>query len=237
MLNDRRKNLAYEQLRREQTLSMENYMKREFVVTLLILSSAVACSQGSKDTSSTPATKVGQAVSQTPYNEPLVRRESQFIEVNAKVEAIDYKSRSITLKGPDGKLETFTVDQAVTRFNEIKKGDTVVAQYLQSVAFEVREPTAEEKKNPKMMVEAAGKAPTSSAPAAAAGRTVRAIVTVEGIDRKNETVTVKIPQGQTITVQAKDPKNLDRIKIGDTVAVSYTQAVAIALEPKTKMKQ
>ena len=54
------------------------------------------------------------------------------------------------------------------------------------------------------------------------------------IDKKARTVTVKGPQGGTETIKAKDPKNLEGLKVGDMVELTYTQALAISLDKSGK---
>jgi len=61
-------------------------------------------------------------------------------EVTATVEAIDYLSRTITLRGPDGKIVTFWVTPSVKRFDEVKVGDEIVSRYTESVAISVQKP-------------------------------------------------------------------------------------------------
>jgi hypothetical protein len=55
-------------------------------------------------------------------------------------------------------------------------------------------------------------------------------VTVEGIDRAAERVTLKGPQGKIVTVHVLDPSRLDMVSLGSTVIVTYTEALAISLE-------
>jgi len=61
-------------------------------------------------------------------------------EVTATVEAIGYLSRTITLRGADGKPVNFLVDPSVKRFNEVKVGDEVVSRYTESVAVSIQKP-------------------------------------------------------------------------------------------------
>jgi hypothetical protein len=61
-------------------------------------------------------------------------------ELQASVEEIDYATRSITLKGAGGRVLSFVVGDEVKRFNEIKKGDHVVARLTQAVAVSVTKP-------------------------------------------------------------------------------------------------
>jgi hypothetical protein len=37
-----------------------------------------------------------------------------------------------------------------------------------------------------------------------------------------------------VTVKARDPKNLDKVKVGDNVEITYTQALAISLDKPAK---
>jgi len=48
-------------------------------------------------------------------------------------------------------------------------------------------------------------------------------------------VTLKGPDGKTVDVKVMDPKNLEKVKVGDQIEITYTQAFAIALDkPKKK---
>ena len=122
----------------------------------------------------------------------------------------------------------------VQRFDEIKKGDLVVARFFRALGIEVRKPTEAEKKASGEIALIAAKADPSNPPAATAIQAITAVVKIVAIDRSAQTVTVKGPQGNLLTVSAQDPKNLERIKVGETVVVSYTEAVAIALEKQAK---
>jgi hypothetical protein len=43
-------------------------------------------------------------------------------------------------------------------------------------------------------------------------------------------VTLKGPEGKSVTVKAENPKNLAKVKVGDEVEVTYTEALAISVE-------
>jgi hypothetical protein len=59
-------------------------------------------------------------------------------EMTAKVEDIDYKARTVTLRGPQQKSVTVKVDKSVKRFNEVKKGDEIVVRHTEAVAIDVK---------------------------------------------------------------------------------------------------
>ncbi len=62
------------------------------------------------------------------------------IEITANVEAIDYLTRAIAVKGPLGNTRIFKVSDAVERFNEIKVGDQVVIRVTEAIALAVVKP-------------------------------------------------------------------------------------------------
>ena len=175
------------------------------------------------------AVVVGLPVARASADVPT-REDAVLVSVTATIEAVDYDTRKATLKGPLGNMVTFTVDQRVERLSEFKVGDAVRADYFVSIAYELREPTAEEIKEPLVVLDAAGKASAESSPAGAAVSQIRAVCTIEGLDRPTETVTLKGPRGQYATVLVADPANLPHLRIGQSVVVTYTEALAISLE-------
>ena len=62
------------------------------------------------------------------------------VEVKATVVAIDYQTREVMLKGPEGKIIKIKAGPEVKRFNEVIKGDTVVARLTRATAIEVSKP-------------------------------------------------------------------------------------------------
>jgi translation elongation factor P/translation initiation factor 5A len=59
------------------------------------------------------------------------------LEVTATVEKINYKKRTLSLKGPEGNVRTFTVDKSVKNFKNIKKGDDIYLRVTEAVAMVV----------------------------------------------------------------------------------------------------
>ena len=62
------------------------------------------------------------------------------VEVKASVDAIDYQTREVRLKGPEGKIMKVIAGPEVKRLNEVKQGDTVVARLTRAVSIEVTKP-------------------------------------------------------------------------------------------------
>jgi len=60
--------------------------------------------------------------------------------LTARVDEIDYKTRVVKLALPEGQSLKFTVGDQAKRFNEVKKGDQVVVQYMQKLTIKVASP-------------------------------------------------------------------------------------------------
>jgi hypothetical protein len=169
-------------------------------------------------------------------NAPMTRSETVLVTITASVQAINPDTREVTLKGPLGNSVTFTVDQRVKRLKEIKVGDLVQADYYISIAAELRKPTPEEEKEPVVLLGAAGKAPPGTSPAAGGLRRFKVVTTIEGLDRPTETITVKGPLGNYLTVRVADPVSLTQMRIGESIVVTYTEALAISLDKVEKKR-
>jgi hypothetical protein len=166
-------------------------------------------------------------------NQPamLTREGAVLLHYTGTITDIDYTNREMTLKDSQGRSETFVVDTTVQRFNEAKVGDKVSADYYLGLDAEVRKPTPEEQQNPLVVTESAGKAGPGAAPAAGGVRQIRAVVTIEGLDRPSQTVTVKGPRGKYFVAHVIDPSRLEQVHIGDTIVMTFTEAVAVSLKP------
>ncbi|HEY2386345.1 MAG TPA: hypothetical protein VGK30_05245 [Candidatus Binatia bacterium] len=150
----------------------------------------------------------------------------------ATVKAINHKTRVVTLTHSDGSEVTLTVGKEVRNLPQVKKGDLVTATYHESLAFAAKKP---DQGTPGTTVaQGAARAPQGEKPGAAAAQITTVTVTIVGIDTSAGTVTVKGPRGNVVTVKARDPKNLDRVSVGDLVDVSYTEAIEITVQAGTK---
>ena len=67
--------------------------------------------------------------------------------------------------------------------------------------------------------------------------TIRSTVEVVNVDKSANKLTIKTPSGEMDTLDIKDSgmqSDLDKIKKGDKIKASYTEAVAIAVTPQGK---
>ena len=157
-------------------------------------------------------------------------QEAAVVTLRGTVEAIDKEKQTVTIKGPK---RTLTVKvQDPKKLEAIKVGDPVVGKYYEALAWEVKKPgTATPGVTSQQAV---GTSAPGATPAGAVGEQVTITATITAIDKGAHTVTIKGPEGNTETVKARNPKNLDAVKVGDLVEITYTRALAIALDKSAK---
>ncbi|HMK72331.1 MAG TPA: hypothetical protein VK454_03275 [Myxococcaceae bacterium] len=153
--------------------------------------------------------------------------------LQATVVGLDLAGRVITLKGPKGNQVTFHVGDQVKNLDQVKVGDIVVAKYYESLAVRLAKPGAPAAE----AVDATASAKKGEMPAGVTVQqeTVKAKVTAIG--KHKDSVTLTGPDGNAVTLKVKDPKKLDGVKVGDDVDVTYTQALAIAVEKAPAKKK
>jgi Cu/Ag efflux protein CusF len=149
--------------------------------------------------------------------------------VTATVEAVDLDKRIVTLKGENGEISDLKVGKEVKNLAQVKKGDQVVANYHEAIAYEVFKPgTAMPGANEAMVAE---RAKHGEKPAAGVAQVDSVTATITAIDKEKSKVTLKGPEGHSVTVKVKDPKKLEGVSVGDLVQLTYTQALAISVKP------
>lgn len=201
---------------------------RPFTFSVLLLAAALgACSSAGNDAAA--ASEPAAATAPASPVQPLSAEEAVLVSVTARIEALNQQTREVMLRGPQGNTVSFVVDPKVQRLSEFKVGDLVTAEYYLSLAAELREPTAEEKAAPMQALGAVAKAPPGSSPVAGGLRAFKVVVTVEGIDLPTRALTVKGPMGNYLTVRARDVNKLKQMKLGDTIVIVYTEALAIGM--------
>jgi hypothetical protein len=150
------------------------------------------------------------------------------VTMEAKVVAINQKTRMVTLQGHDGQKREIHVGDEVKNLPQVKKGDMVTVAYRRSVVAKLK------KKGSAKPDAAAGEelytAQPGEMPAAVGAQVIHIVATVTDIDKAKQEVTLKGPKGRSAVVAVQDPTVLDRVKKGDLVEIDYTEAIAVAVE-------
>jgi hypothetical protein len=174
-----------------------------------------------------PDVKGGTVVGSEPGKAAAVRA----IEVSAQVVSIDKTTRTLSLKGPGGKVADVVVTPEAKNFAQIKVGDYVFVRMMQSLVLELQKTKGGVAAGAS---EGVVTAKPGDRPAVAGAREVQAIAKVTAVSQKDKTISLKGPRGNTVTLDVQNPDQFKVVKVGDEVMVTYTEAVAVSVEPAEK---
>ena len=175
------------------------------------------------------APKGGAVISSTPGK----ANAAAAVEVTAVVTAIDKGTRTVTLKGPQGRSLDVVAGAEVRNFDQIKLGDNVVVQYLEALSLELKKKS--QAKPSVTTSDAAVSAAPGERPAAAAGREIVALVDVVAVDPVKSTISLKGENGKVVVLNVQNKDHFKVVKVGDQVEAVYTEAFAIAVKPAPKV--
>jgi ribosomal 50S subunit-recycling heat shock protein len=143
------------------------------------------------------------------------------------IQAIDKANRLVTLRDEKGAEDTMVVGPAMKRFDELKVGDKVKVTYQESLVMQVRKPGDAAKP----AADAALTRGTGASPSATLAVQQSTSVEVLSIDQKLPSITVKTADGRTVTRKVENRKNLEGVKVGDKIDITFTQAAIVSVEP------
>jgi len=181
---------------------------------------AVSCESPKEETAKAPATA------------GTVRGRCALVQLTFTVESVDAAKRTVTLKDSEKNSETYHVGEEVKRFSEIKACDSLVVQYFVGVFAELREPNAEEKAAPIVVVHETSRAPTTVPPAGAITRSVRVVTSISALDAKEQTMTLTGPRKNTLTTKVEDGEIFKTLKVGQPLVATFGEQLLLAIEPK-----
>lgn len=150
----------------------------------------------------------------------------QETEAVVTVTKVDKATRTVSFRGPKGNVATLTVPPEAQNLDQVKPGQQYKMKYVESVAVEIRKagaPAAAGEQQVKL-------APKGAKPGGVIVRTVELAGVVDAVDYKSRTVSVRGPKGNVVPLKVADDVPLEQLKVGDSIAVTYTAALAIEMK-------
>jgi Cu/Ag efflux protein CusF len=147
-------------------------------------------------------------------------------KATATVTAIDASSRKLKLTLSDGRHTTVKCGPEVRNFSQIHINDRVKVVVTDELAVYLdkgRKPGASG-------AGAVALAPLGDKPGIIMADTVRGTVKITAIDPTTRKVTFVNSAGKTKTLKAGDHIDLTKVKVGDSVTMRQTEAVAVSVE-------
>jgi len=175
-----------------------------------------------------PGTAAGTVVTSEPGSASIVRT----VQASAEVVRVDKGTRTVTLKTAGGNTVDVVAGDAVKNFDQIKVGDMVEARYTKALALRLK--NTKDATGGTSVSEGSSTAPPGERPGFVGGRQITTIADVTAVDPKESTITLKGPEGKVVTLDVHNPDQFKVVKAGDQVEVTYTEAIAVAVEPAAK---
>jgi Cu/Ag efflux protein CusF len=150
-----------------------------------------------------------------------------LLVVTSIVEKVDLKTREVSLRGEDNRLETIKVGPDARNLEQLKVGDRVTLKYYQALAIFIAPPGEQPSRSETSDVQ---RAPVGSKPGGRATNVVEATAKIEALDLQKRTATIRGPRGNVHTLKVGDEVRLDKVQVGDLVKVRYTEAVAVSVD-------
>jgi hypothetical protein len=199
--------------------------QRAWTIVLFVALAVTGCAGGNAPAPTTAPTAASQSL-------PSGTISSNLVTATARVKAIDQQTRYVTLERADGSEVMLYADDTVRNLPQVKVGDEVKVSFYESLAYEVKKPGTA---TPGATVaEETARAKVGEKPAGAGARVTTIVATIIDIDKAAGTVTLHGSTGRETTIKARDPRNLDRVAVGDLVEITYTEAVAVSVEKPAK---
>jgi len=143
-------------------------------------------------------------------------------ETKARVVGIDTASNSVALQGESGKVVNVAVNPDIADVGKLKLGDTVNIRYENALlvrATKVKSDGIRER------IDETAAVPEANGSTASARR-VQVIATVQKVDQKHRTITIRGPY-KTDTLHVGPDVSLKDIKAGDNVRAEFVEATAV----------
>ncbi len=160
--------------------------------------------------------------------EPLEISETEVVE--ATVDAVDVDSRMLVVTGPAGNTVAFRVGPEVRNLAQVEVGDKLRVSFYSGYVIEMAEP-GEAGAEAEL---AAGRAAEGERPGAVLGAQIRQTVEILSVASDGTAVSFRDAEGviQSIDVRREDSQRFARrLRPGDLVDISYSEAVAVSIEP------
>ena len=150
------------------------------------------------------------------------------VEFQGIITAIDKATREVTIRGGSGNELTITAGPQVKNFKQIKVGDLVTLSYIAALGLDLKKGGGRLRE--RIESDQAVAAKPGEKPGLVASRTVKVIADVSAVDAAAGTITLRGPT-RSIDLSVKDKELLKDIRVGDQIAATYEEAVAIAVTP------
>jgi len=155
-------------------------------------------------------------------------KRTNTVQSVAMVERVNLKDRMVTLRSLEGKLFNVHVGEETVNLPQVRRGDRVEISYSETLEIRVAEPGEIKNESGHHMT----RAETGSKPGALEVNETIVTAKILELDKIHDSATLKMADGSIARVTVENPENLDKVKVGDTIAIKYLEAIEIQVKGK-----
>jgi hypothetical protein len=196
-------------------VNQEDDMTERFIVIVAALALLAGCASGGK-----------------PADEKPSGREQTVVEARAVVIGVDQKHRLLALQSDDGGRMVLPVAEEFRDFQHARVGDQVVVSYTEAIVWQVK--PSDKGATGVSARETLSNPGPNEAPGGAVERALTITATITAFDPPRGTVTLTGPHGQSQTFIAHRRADLEKLRVGDLVDITYSEALAVSVRPQAK---
>jgi hypothetical protein len=150
--------------------------------------------------------------------------------LTATVESIDHANQTVMLRDDEG--HRFAIEADEGALAQLKPEDQIKVAYQEAVAFSLQDPAQAASDTPGTKIEQETEQQKNNG--LKVGRRVTTTVKILSVAPGGEAVEFQVPEGPVRTIAIEDTENQSKVKNlrpGDSVNVTYTEKLALAVDP------
>jgi len=153
------------------------------------------------------------------------------------VESVDRVTKTISIKGEDGRIAMIRLNENVSNLEQLAKGAEVTARYSEAMLLSIARSDASPQVQSQASQQSPGANQQGGQPAVQQVEHTSVVAQVTDIDREGKRITLEVPNGEAITMAVRDAKAMQDLKTGDKVVATYIEAFALSIEPQDSRGQ
>lgn len=150
--------------------------------------------------------------------------------VTATVEAIDLQKRLVTIRSQKGNSIVVHAGEEVVNLPQVRVGDEVVLVYVESVAVRLANPDEIRDESNNQV----SRAVPGSKPGLVKVNETIVSAKIEAIDQTLKTARLRMLDGRLRIFKVKDSTIFEKVKVGDRIVITATEAIAISVQKTSK---
>ena len=174
----------------------------------------------------------GCATDQSRVEQTPSGREQSLVEMRAIVTGVDQPRRLLAIQEDGGGKAVLPIAEEFRDFDKLRVGDAVVVSLTEAIAWKVKPAadgapglsTREALVNPK----------PGEAPGGAIERAITITSVISSLDAAAATVTLTGPEGASQTFKVRNAADLDHVRVGDLVDITYSEVRALSVRPAAR---